>query len=204
MAADPKTDDWTIYQGKTFVRVVRWETPPIVYKPITAIARSAPVSITAVGHGMRSGWYGAITDVLGMTEINSPSNAPKGADYHQVTRIDADTVEINDINAASFSPYKSGGYLRYNTPAGMAGAIGRIDVKDKVGGTILLALGSATGEIVLDDTEHVITITIPAATTALMTYTHAVYDFEVELPSGAIYILTSGEISVIPEVTTDE
>lgn len=37
----------TVVQGNTFSQVVRWETVPFVFKPITDISRSAPVVITA-------------------------------------------------------------------------------------------------------------------------------------------------------------
>lgn len=48
--------DLIITRGKTFTLVIRWGTEPIVYKAITAIQQSAPVRITAVGHGLVDGW----------------------------------------------------------------------------------------------------------------------------------------------------
>ena len=201
MAAEPKVDDWTIYQGRTFKRVIRWETEPVVYKPITAIAKTAPVAITATGHGLKSGWYAAITDVVGMAQINAPANSPKDGDYHQVTFVDADTITLNGISAASYGAYTSGGYIRYNTPASLAGAVVRATVRNRVGGTALQVLSSATGEIAIDDTEHTITVTLTAAVTELITYTRGVYDLEVDI-AGDVTLLTSGTVVVVPEITT--
>ena len=202
MAAEPKIDDWTIYQGRTFKRVVRWETEPVVYKPITAITQTAPVEITAVGHGLKSGWYAAVTNVAGMTEINAPANAPKTADYKQVTVVDVDTITINTVDAASFSAYKSGGYIRYNTPSDLNGAEVRINIRDRVGGSLLQTLSTTTGEIVADAANNVIAIVITAAVTAAITYTKGVYDLEVDI-AGDVAVLTVGDVVVVPEITTE-
>lgn len=203
MALDPKTDDWTVYQGRTFKRVVRWETTPTVFKAITGINRTAPVEVECVGHGLKSGWYVAITDVNGMTEINAPSNSPRSSDFRQVTVVDSDNFTINDLSAAQFAPYTSGGYVRYNTPKSLASADARLQFRDRVGGTELLALTSVAGDIVLDDTEHVVVITITDDVTKLMEYTSAVYDLEIEDSAGETYVLLSGSVEVIPEVTVE-
>lgn len=203
MALDPKTDDWTVYQGRTFTRVVRWETTPTVFKPITAISRTAPAAVECIGHGLSSGWYMAITDALGMTEINAASNSPRGGDYRQVTVVDADNFTINDLSAAQFGTYTSGGYVRYSTPKSLAGAVARLHVRNRVGGTLLLDLSSDTGEIALDDGDHVAVITVTDDVTKLMTYTKGVYDLEIEDSTGATYVLLTGSIEVIPEITVE-
>lgn len=203
MALDPKTDDWVVYQGRTFKRVVRWETTPTVFKAITGITRAAPTSVECVGHGLSSGWSVAITDVGGMTEINAPSNSPRTSDYRQVTVVDADNFTINDLSSARFSPYTSGGYIRYNTPKSLSGAVARLQFRDRVGGSLLLELSSGTGEISLDDADHVVIITIDDEITKLMTYSTAVYDLEIEDSNGDTYVLLTGSVEVVPEVTVE-
>jgi hypothetical protein len=203
VALDPKTDDWTIYQGRTFKRIVRWETTPTVFKPITGISRTAPVVVDCVGHGLKSGWYMAITDVFGMTEINAPANSPRSGDYKQVTVIDADSFSINDLSSAQFSTYTSGGYVRYNTPKSLAGAVARLHIRNRVGGTLLLDLTSTTGEIVLSDLDHMIVVTITDDVTKLMTYTKGVYDLEIEDSTGETYVLLVGSVVVVPEITVE-
>lgn len=202
MASDPKTLDLTIYQGRTFRHVVRWETSPPVYKPITNVTQTAPVVVTAVGHGVQTGWYVAITDVGGMTEINASANTPRSSDYVQATLVDADNISLDTIDAARFSAYTSGGYLRYNTPKDLSGATARMDLRDRVGGTLLLGISSTTGEITLDNANHMIVIELTPAVTALMTYKKAVYDLEIEASDGTVSVLLVGSITVVPEVTT--
>lgn len=203
MASDPKELDLTIYQGRTFQHVVRWETSPIVYKAITGITRAAPVVITAPGHGLATGWYAAITDVVGMTEINAASNTPKTSDFRQVTVVGDDTVSINTLDSAGFTAYVSGGYLRYNTPKDLTSAIARMRIKDRVGGTTLQILASATNEIVLNNVDHTITMQLTPAVTAAFSFKKGVYDLELETADGAVAVLLTGAVTVIPEITAE-
>ena len=48
--------DLSIIQGDTFSQIIRWETEPIVYSPITGITQAAPAVITATSHGVPNGW----------------------------------------------------------------------------------------------------------------------------------------------------
>ena len=57
------TKDLTIQQGRTFSLALRWESPPVVYRPITAIAQTAPARLTVPAHGVPDGWRVAITNV---------------------------------------------------------------------------------------------------------------------------------------------
>ena len=202
MVVYPENLDLTIYQGRTFQHVVRWETLPVVYKSITNITQTAPGTITAAGHGLVTGWPVAVTDAVGMVEINAKRDTPSLRDYHAVTVVDTNTVTFNDTSAAGFSPYISGGYLRYNTPKDLSGAVARMDLRDRVGGALLLSLTSPSGGIVVDNTNHTITITVTAAITTLMTYKKAVYDLEVQASDGTVSVLLAGSVTVIPEVTT--
>ena len=196
--------DLTIQQGKTFSLVLRWETEPIVYKAITAIQQSAPVRITAVGHGLVDGWPVAVTNVKGMTEINAEANKLTSRDYHQATVLDANTVEINDINAAGFKPYASGGYIQFDTPVDLTGFKARMAIKNRVGGTVLYTLTTENGGIVIDAAAKLVTLNISAVDTAAMTFTTGVYDLE--MVSGAtpavVTALLSGSVTVSKEVTT--
>jgi hypothetical protein len=198
------TKDLVIRQGRTFSLPVRWEAPPIVYKQISAILQSAPVRITAVGHGVPDGWRVAVTNVKGMVEINAEANKVRDKDYVQATVIDPDTVELNAINASGFRPYTSGGVLQYNTPVVLTGFTARMSIKDRVGGTELLSLTTENGGIVIDLTRHTITIKITAAATAALSFKSAVYDLEIVSPDVVPVItpLLSGKVSVTLEVTT--
>ena len=202
MPRAPAEVSWDVRQGRTFKYVVRPERLPLVYKPITNIAQSAPITITAVGHGLATGWGAAVTNVAGMSEINATANALRESDFRPVTVVDPDTVTINAVDAAGFSAYASGGHLVYYTPVSLAGAVARLDLRDAVGGTLLHSMSSTAGDIVLNDTEHTITVTMPAADTEGFTFLSAVGDLEVEYPDGFVDELLRIGVAVIQEVTT--
>ena len=198
------TKDLTIPQGRTFSLALRWETAPVIYKAITGIAQTAPVRITVPTHGVPDGWRVAITNVKGMTEINAEANKLTSRDYHQATVLDVNTVEINDINAAGFKPYASGGYIQFGTPVDLTGFKARMAIKNRVGGTVLYTLTTENGGIVIDAAAKLVTLNISAADTTLMTFTTGVYDLE--MVSGAtpavVTALLSGRVTVTREVTT--
>lgn len=193
--------DLVIEQGKTFGKTLRWETGPVVYKPITAITQAAPARITCPLHGLVNGWRVAVVSVKGMTQING-STPPKTKDYTKATVIDVNTIELNAVNAADFKPYTSGGYVQYNTPVDLSGYTARMAIKDRVGGTVLLSLSTANNRIVLDNTAKTIRLSIPATDTAAITWTKGVYDLEMVSAGGDVSRLMSGSVSVIKEVTT--
>jgi len=194
--------DLVIQQGKTFSQVVRWETSPIIYKAITGITKTAPALVTAVGHGVPDGWRVAIVSVVGMTQINAKNDPPKQSDYHQARVIDANTIELNDINAAGYSAYVSGGYVQYYTPVNLTGYTARMSIKDKVGGTLLLSLTTENGRILIDTVAHTVTLTISAVDTASIAWSKGVYDLEMVSPGGVVSSLLAGAVSVKKEVTT--
>lgn len=190
-----------IRQGATFAFVFRWETTPIVYKPITAIVKQAPVRITATAHGLPADWRVAVVSVLGMTELNAESAPPRASQYHAATVVDVNTVELNDVNAAEYGTYVSGGYLQYNTPVDLAGYTARLKVRTKVGGTELLSLVSPT-ELAINNTTKTITVNITAAATELLTFTRGVYDLEMVSSGSVVTSIAQGPVTVTKEVTS--
>lgn len=192
----------TIQQGKTFRRTLRWEVPPIIYKLITNITKTAPVRITAVGHGVPEGWRATVVSVKGMTQINATNTPPKAKDYHKVTVVDVDTVELNEVNAAGFSAYTSGGYLQYNTPTDLTGMTARMTIRDRIGGSALATLTTENDGIDIDVSGNTIALLIEAADTAAYDWKKGVYDLEMVSPDGTVTLLMYGDIVVEKEVTT--
>lgn len=197
-----KTENLVILQGKTLSQIVLWETSPIVYKPITAITQGAPVRITSAGHGVPDGWNVAIVSVKGMKQINALTTPPKERDYYPATKVDANSIELNDVNSSDYSAYTSGGYIQYNTPASLVGYSARMSIKDKVGGTELLSLTTVNNRIVLDSANFTIKLTLSATETAALTWTKGVYDLEMVSASGVVTAILTGAITVTKEVTT--
>ena len=194
--------DLTILQGKTFELVVRWETEPILYKAITAITQTAPVRLTVVGHNLPDGWRAAVVSVKGMSEINACNTPPRNSDFRPITVLDANTIEINEINAADYRAYVSGGYLQCNTPVDLAGQTARMDIKDRVGGTVLHSLTSENGGITIDNIKKTIVLTIAATQTDDFDWRSGVYDLELISATGHVAALITGKAFVTKEVTT--
>lgn len=197
----------TIVQGKTFTRVVRWEAPPFIYKAITAITRAAPAVVTAVGHGVPNGWRVAVVSAQGMTEINASSSPPKDKDYVKATVLTTDTLELNTVNSLEYSAYTSGGAIQYYTPVNMGGYTARMQIKDKVGGTVLASTDIDDSPLnvitaTIDNSLKTITLAISATATAAFTWKKGVYDLEMVSGTGDVTALLSGAIIVTPEVTT--
>jgi len=198
--------DLVIEQGKTFSRVIRWESSVRAWKAITAIGNVAPMLVTAVGHGMPDGWRAAITDVVGMIDANAGHNPPWDSELKPATYVGVDQVSFDDVSAAGFDAYVSGGYLFYYVPVSLATMTARMKIKDQIGGTVLVSLVtpavSGSG-FTIDDTNKTITLSISATDTAAFTWTEGVYDLEmVDSSDGSVVAILSGSVTVTDEVTT--
>lgn len=192
----------TIVKGKTFSCIVRWETSPIVYKAITGITNAAPAVITVPGHAVPNGWRVAIVSVQGMEEINAENSPPRANDYHKATFIDANTISLNDVNAADFCPYTSGGYVQYNMPYELVGYTARMQVRPSyTSDTILLELTTTNGRIIIDEPNKTIELRVDAADTEALTWKYGVYDLEMVSPAAYVVQLLRGNINVKNEAT---
>lgn len=184
-----------IYQGATFRETLRWESSTKVYKPISAITKSAPVVISAVGHDIPPGWRTKVTNVVGMKEINS------GETYYTVSDTTEDTVTINSINALNYSDYVSGGVLEYNAPVPLAGYTARMQIRAKIDSPdVLLELTTLNGRIIIDAINSTITIYISADDTTNLDFTTAVYSMEL-INGTEVVPFINGNIGLVKEVT---
>jgi hypothetical protein len=198
----PGKANFTIYKGADFSKVIRWETGPIIYKTISAVAALAPLTLTVPAHGLPNGWRFAVQSVKGMTQLNSKKNPPSENDYYKGTVVDTNTIEVNSINAMDYTPYTSGGVIMYNSPVDLSGYTARMTLKDKVGGTTLLTLTSELFNIVINNTTKTIELVLTAVVTQDLTFTKAVYDLELVNSADKVTRILSGSIKVVEEVTT--
>lgn len=184
-----------IYQGSTFREVLRWEQATKVYKPISGIAKSAPIQITATEHGIPNGWRVLVTNVSGMKEINSADT------YRTATVVSSDVIELNAINAVGFTDYVSGGIIEYNQPVDLTGTTGRMQIRSTLASeTFILELTTENGGIIIDASSQTITIYIDAVTTAGLDFQTAVYSLEL-IKSGDVIPFVTGGVSLVKEVT---
>ena len=197
-------EDLEIHKGKTFTRVIRWETTPFVYKAITGITKAGPAVVTATGHGVPNGWRVAIVSAGGMREINAKHSPPRPSEFHRATVLTSSTLELNEVNSTDFTTYTSGGYVQYYTPVDLSGYTARMTIRDQVGGTSLLSLTTEVGNlrIALDNTAKTITLTISATDTALATWSEGVYDLEMVSAGSVVTEILAGTIKALDEVTT--
>lgn len=192
----PTKINFKMYQGSTFKEVLRWESSTKVYSPITGIVKSAPVVITAVGHGIPIGWRTKITNVVGMKEINSSDT------YYTVTDTTTNSVTINAINALSYTDYTSGGVLEYNSPVDLTGYTARMQLRLKLEDTAIIhEMTTENSGIIINNTTKTIELNIPAATTAGFTFKSAEYSIELTSSTGEVTPFAGGVITLIKEVT---
>jgi hypothetical protein len=186
--------NFKIYQGATFNEVLRWESSTKVYTPITNITQTAPMVVTAAGHGAVVGWRAKVTNVLGMKDANM-------SDYVVITGATSDEVTFNSINAVGYSAYTSGGILEYNQPNSLGAVTARMQIREKLSSTtVIKELTTENSGITIDDTLKTITVTISATDTAAFTFKTAVYSME--LISGAVVTpFIYGDLVLVSEIT---
>ena len=188
----PAKINYKFYQGSTVYEILRWESTEIVYKPITAITKAAPVVITALSHEIPNDWRVKVTSVLGMTDINDISN------YYRVNSVTTDTVTIRDINSLNFKTYTGGGVLEYNKPIDLNGYTARMRIKAKATDTdVIYEANTDNGGIIVDNTNKSISINLPANLTASFSFSTAVYSLILTSNNGTVIPFASGSITLI-------
>jgi hypothetical protein len=192
----------TIIQGDTFDFPVHWETSTFEYIPIIGITQAAPAVVSATSHGVPDGWRVAIVSCKGMTQINAENSPPRDSDLIITKVLTSDTLELNSVNASEYKAWTSGGYVQYYIPQDLTDYIARMDIKDKVGGTVLLALDTTNNRIVIDNAAKTITLHIDATDTAAITWKTGTYDLELEDAAGVVTNLMYGTVKIIREVTS--
>jgi hypothetical protein len=204
------TKTLTIVRGKTLQQVIRWETTPVVRKAITAISTtSGAPRLTVPLHGLTNGWRAACIGIKGTKELNAADPAKlRDSDYYEVTVIDANTIEFNDVNAADFAAYTSGGFIVFNSPCDLAGYTAEVVIKDKVGGTVLLSsrLSDAPLNLItatVDNAAKTVAIEISATDTTALAWKKGVWEVEMHSGSGVVSsMIAPSAVTVADEVAT--
>ena len=184
--------DIAIVKGSTYRDVLRWATAECVFVQATLIP-GAPVRLSATAHGIPDGW--PLVHVEGSTNIE-PTRA------QAVRVVNADTLEIPCLNGTKF---KAGSVvLRVFKPVELAGYQARMQIRDRIGGTVLLELSSfaipGDPRIILDDVAKTITREIPASVTADLSWRRGVFDLEMVVGNDVTKI-ESGAVTTQDEVT---
>lgn len=177
----------TIVKGSTYRDTLRWATGECVLKPCT-ISSLVPLTITCVDHGLIDGWH---------VQIENYEYLPARNRY-PISLLTPDTFSLPCVNGGAFRT--GAAQLRYYTPVDMDGYTARMQIRDRVGGELLVELTTENGGITLDNVDKLITREIPADVTAALATRRGVYDFE--MVSGDYVVkIDSGTVVIQDEVT---
>lgn len=187
--------DFSVPVGETFHPTLRWGSGVYTTKAITGITKAAPAVVTAVGHALPNGWPCACVGVQGMTQINATRYPPQGDDWKFGTVLGPDTVQLNEVSAADFSTYTSGGFLVYDTPTPLAGITITMGIySDPDHETSVASLSSAVpAQIAVDTTLMTIT---PLLQTAAVTWDTGYYLVKATDSGGIVTELLRGIIRI--------
>lgn len=196
---EPAKISYRIYQGSTFQETLRWESETKQYAQISGITQAAPCVITtASAHTIPLNWRIRVLGVNGMKDINTASDT----DYYLVTSKTSTTVTLNQVNAASYGAYTTGGIIEWNQPIPIAGYTAQMQIRESLDSpTVIHEMTSSNGGISIDPTNYTISFNISAVTTASFNFDAAVYSCELTDAQGIVYPFLSGGITLIKEVT---
>lgn len=194
----------TVRRGASEDIPIRVESDVLVYVDITGIAASAPISITAPAHGLADGWRAAVMN-SGVPEIDTKWDDPIEDALRRITLVDANTIEFNDINGKSFTPYVAGGQIVYRAPLDLSQFVdARMNVKASVSGPVLATYKHTTGELLIDLVTQSLRLTLDTTDTAALTAGKRVFDIELVRADGSVFPICSAKsaLTVLPEITT--
>lgn len=193
----PAKINYKIYQGSTFQETYRWESETKVYVPIQSIPKAAPCIITtSQAHNLPAGWRFRVVGAGGMKEINN-----QGDSYYLSTSVTSTTIEVNQINSLQYTTYTNGGVIEYNQPVPLAGYSARMQIRETVDSTTVLHEATTqNNQIVVDNTNKTISITLLGNITQAFDFTTAVYSLELYNGNNVV-TFAAGNITLIKEVT---
>jgi len=197
--------DITIVKGKTFEYAYRYAEDELVYLPIEAMTSVAPVRLTITSHGIPDGWPIRVDCVKAPEELNSDPDGDEP--YYFAKVLNADTIELNTVNASCWKTYSHSGLLVFNKPVDLTGYSARMWIKSRVGGDVLLKLdsdpsASPDGTIQIDTALSAFIPKLSAMATQALEWSKGVYDFEAITPTGEVYAIAAiSAVMVSDEVT---
>ena len=196
----------TIRKGSAENIPIRLEQSGWSYASISAVLQTAPLRVTAPGHGIPDGWRAAIMNVKAVGDFGAANNPPKDNELHTVTVIDADTVEFNAINGAAFRAHTGGGQLAWHTPVDLNLYVGaRMNVRDKVGGVLVANWTTDTNELERDVANDTLWLRLDDLVTETMTAKNKVFDIELIRTGGdADRVCAYDSTLVVLDETTTE
>ncbi len=168
----PARQDLPVTPGTTYRDTVRIMQPVNAYRSITSIA-GAPAVFTVPAHGLDSDWPVWVRGVQSMPEAN---REPFQQLPHRAKRLDADSLEINQLSATGRAP--RGGELIYQLPVDLTDAAAWLSVYR--GTELLFELTAGSGLTMT--APGTLTRTMTTEQTALLTGVSLHYTFDIQYP----------------------
>jgi hypothetical protein len=132
-----------------------------------------------------------------MKEINSTSEEYNLSTLTPTTT----TIEINQVNSLAYNTYTSGGVVEFNQPVPLAGYAARMQIRETVDSpTVIHEATTQNSQIVLDNVNKTIQITLLANVTQNFTFATAVYSLELYNGNNVIPFI-NGNLTLVQEVT---
>lgn len=201
--------DITVIQGKTFSASFGWAKGSFIWKQISAISNTAPLTITAVGHDLKDGWPFWVSGVKKPDCLNNWRNtcpgeepADPGAPYIAEATSD-DVLTLNSINGMALDAYTGDGVIKYYARADITGYEADMQVRSSTSSDTILFEATSTGAtpaIIVNEISSTFELTIPADAFADAKFQNAVYEIEISAPGGEKYRLAFGQFALCREL----
>jgi len=181
-----------LVRGATYRDTRRLMQPRREYRPVTAIAATAPLRLTVPEHGLTGDWLAWIEGTTGLPSLN---RAPARQNPHRVEVIDADTLEINSQSGAGFAPVPGSGQLIYQPAVDLTGATARLIITaTEEGGAVLLEL--ATGAGISHTAPGSLAVEISPEQTQAIAWKSGWYHLDITFPDGSVSRFFRGPVTV--------
>jgi hypothetical protein len=114
---------------------------------------------------------------------------------------EARIISINQVNSLSYNTYTSGGVVEFNQPIPLTGFAARMQIRESVDSTTVIHEATTqNNQIILDDVNKTIQITLLANVTQNFNFATAVYSLELYNGNNVIPFI-NGNLTLVQEVT---
>ncbi len=193
MSTEAVRYDFTIRQGATFSHSLQWMQERKTFKALSAVPQKVPVRLTCTGHSAPDGWPVFVKGVDGMTELNSTDPLQP----YTAALVDANTVELINVNGEDFTDYAGGGYLEYYTPYDLSTyTTASLVARAAQGSATVLDTFTFGSGVTFDNTLKLINLARTAVQTAAYTWDEGWYDLDATHTSGRIDRVAYGRIAL--------
>ncbi|UQY33828.1 hypothetical protein K8U54_19250 [Pseudomonas fulva] len=183
----PACLDLPVTKGATLRKPLLLMQPTYTYRPITAIAQSAPLRLTVPEHGLPGDWP---TWIEGSNW--SALNRDKGREGFRIAkRVDADTLDYNDLNG--LGQRAQGGTLVYQLPVDLAGCRAVLLITPDAGQPIELT--TENGGLAIAGLGRLL-LEMTAAQTAAIDWAEARYNLDITFTDGSVQRWLQGKVTV--------